>query len=53
MAAFIVQGGPAPCFLSKEVYDYIVGGIESITFDKWISKIKDARLLEAIHKVLI
>lgn len=31
MAASVVQGGLAPCFLSKEAFGYIVDGIDSVS----------------------
>ena len=30
LAASVVQSGPAPCFLSKEAFGYIVDGIDSV-----------------------
>jgi hypothetical protein len=50
-ATSIVQRGPAPCFLSKEVYSYIVGGIASVTPETWASKVKDEKLKCAIDEV--
>ena len=51
MAASIVQGGPAPCFLSEVAYLYMSEGVASITSEKWYPYIKDKNLLEAIDKV--
>jgi hypothetical protein len=53
MAGSIVQGGPAPCFLSEVAYLYISEGIASITSERWYPYIKDNSLLEAIDKVLL
>ena len=34
MAGSIVQGGPAPCFLSEVAYLYLSDGVASITNEK-------------------
>ena len=52
MAGFIVEGGPAPNFLSWEAYQYMVEGVAGITIDKWVPKMKDKNLKEAINKVV-
>ncbi|XP_028417782.1 G2/M phase-specific E3 ubiquitin-protein ligase-like [Dendronephthya gigantea] len=51
MAGSIVQGGPAPCFLSEEAYAYLVEGISNITTDGWVPQIKDKKLIDAISQV--
>ncbi|PFX30006.1 hypothetical protein AWC38_SpisGene5197 [Stylophora pistillata] len=39
MACSLIQEGPAPCFLSINVYDYFIDGIASVQSDKWASLI--------------
>lgn len=51
MAASIVQGGPAPCFLYEVAYLYLSDGVASITNEKWYPNMKDKSLLGAIDKV--
>ena len=51
MSASIVQGGPAPCFLSEEAYAYIVEGICSVTTEGWISQVKNKKMVDVIEKV--
>lgn len=51
MAGSIVQGGPAPCFLSEEAYAYMVEGVSSITTEGWVPQIKDKKLINAIDQV--
>lgn len=53
MAGSVVQGGPAPCFLSKEVFHYIVDGIDSVSTEDWIGKVQDNKLKWAINQVSI
>lgn len=35
MVLSFAQGGPAPCILAEEVFDYSVCGIESVTANTW------------------
>ena len=51
MAASFVQGGPAPCFLSKEAFGYIVDGIDSVSTEDWIPKVCNEKLKGAIEEV--
>ncbi|XP_044175527.1 G2/M phase-specific E3 ubiquitin-protein ligase-like [Acropora millepora] len=51
MAASVVQGGPAPCFLSKEAFGYIVDGIDSVSTEDWIPRVRNQRLKGAIEWV--
>jgi hypothetical protein len=51
MAGSIVQGGPAPCFMSNEAYAYMVEGVSSITTEEWVPQIKDKKLMDAIEQV--
>ncbi|XP_044170891.1 uncharacterized protein LOC114949567 [Acropora millepora] len=51
MAASVVQGGPAPCFLSKEAFGYIVDGIDSVSTEDWIPRVRNQRLKGAIEEV--
>ncbi|CAB3978943.1 G2 M phase-specific E3 ubiquitin- ligase-like [Paramuricea clavata] len=51
MAGSIVQGGPAPCFLSEEAYAYMVEGVSSITTEGWVPQIKDKKLINAIDQI--
>lgn len=51
MAASVVQGGPAPCFLSKEAFGYIVDGIDSISTEDWIPKVRNEKYKVAIEEV--
>ena len=53
MAASVVQGGPAPCFLSKEAFGYIVDGIDSVSTEDWIPRVRNQRLKGAIEWVRI
>ena len=49
MATSIVQGGPAPDFLSDWVYNYLSSGIEGVIVDE--IKIEDQRIRELIDRV--
>lgn len=51
MAASVVQGGPAPCFLSKEAFGYVVDGIDSVSIDDWIPKVCNEKYKGAIGEV--
>lgn len=51
MAASVVQGGPAPCFLSKEAFGYVVDGIDSVSIDDWIPKVRNEKYKGAIGEV--
>ena len=51
MASSIVQGGPAPCFLSSSVYDYIVNGVGSIQADDADEIVENLHLKNAINNV--
>lgn len=51
MAASVVQGGPAPCFLSKEAFGYVVDGIGSVSIDDWIPKACNEKYKGAIEEV--
>lgn len=51
MAASIVQGGPAPCFLSEEAYAYIVEGVSSVKTEGWLSQLKNKEMVDTIEKV--
>ena len=53
MAASVVQGVPAPCFLSKEAFGYIVDGIDSVSTEDWIPRVHNQRLKGAIEEVRI
>ena len=53
MAASVVQGGPAPCFLLKEAFGYIVDGIDSVSTEDWIPRVRNQRLKGAIEWVRI
>ena len=53
MAASVVQGGPAPCFLSKEAFGYIVDGIDSVSTEDWIPRVCNQILKGAIEEVRI
>ena len=46
MALSLAQGGPPPCIFAKEVFDYVVVGVESVTAEKWEGRIGEkAKLL--------
>ena len=47
----VVQGGPAPYFLSKEAFGYVVNGIDSVSTDDWIPKVHNEKYKGAIEKV--
>ena len=49
MATSIVQGGPAPDFLTDWVYQYLSSGINGITFDE--TKIKNQSVRQLIDKL--
>jgi hypothetical protein len=49
MATSIVQGGPAPDFITDWVYKYLSSGIDGITVDE--SKIQDQSVTQLINKV--
>ena len=49
MACSLIQGGPAPCFLS--VYDYLIDGMASVQSEKWASLIKDDFLRQSLERV--
>ena len=51
IAAYVVQGGPAPYFLSKEAFGYVVDGIDSVSTDDWIPKVHNEKYKGAIEKV--
>lgn len=51
MAASVVQGGPSPCFLSKEAFGYVVDGIDSVSTEDWIPKVCNEKLKGAIEEV--
>ena len=51
MACSIVQGGPAPRFLSMNVYDYIVDGMSSVQSERWSSLLRDDALKQSIERV--
>lgn len=51
MAASVVQGGPAPCFLSKEAFGYIVDGIDSVSTEDWIPKVRNEKYRGVIEEV--
>lgn len=51
MAASVVQGGPAPCFLSKEAFGYIVDGIDSVSTEDWIPKVCNEKYTGVIEEV--
>ena len=51
MASSVLQGGPAPCFLSEAAFQYILDGIDSVSTEKWIHKVQDAKLKWAIDQV--
>ena len=46
MALSFAQGGPAPCILADEVFDYLFSGMESVNAITWADRISDkAKLL--------
>ena len=49
MATSIVQGGPAPDFLSDWVYNYFSSGIEGVIVDE--TKIENQRIRNLIERV--
>ena len=51
MACSLIQGGPAPCFLSVNVYDYVIDGMASVQSEKWASLIKDDFLRQSVERV--
>ena len=51
MASSVVQGGPAPDFLSTSAFQYIVHGVSSFEADYANDIVKDAHLKEAIEKI--
>ena len=51
MASSIVQGGPAPGFLSSSMYAYIVNGVGSVRADDADEIVEDLHMKNAINKV--
>ena len=51
MAKSVVQGGPAPGFLSSSSFSYIVHGVSSINADDANDIVEDVCLKEAIEKI--
>lgn len=51
MACSLIQGGPAPCFLSVNVYDYFIDGMASVQSEKWASLVKDDFLRQSMERV--
>ena len=51
MASSIVQGGPAPSFLSSSVYAYIVNGVGSVRADDAGDIVENLQMKNAINKV--
>lgn len=51
LAAYVVQGGPAPYFLSKEAFGQVVDGIDSVSTDDWIPKVHNEKYKGAIEEV--
>ena len=49
MAASVFQGSPAPC--SKEALCYIVDGIDSVSTEDWIPKVRNEKYRGAIEEV--
>lgn len=47
----IIQGGPAPCFLSKEAFGYVVDVIDNVSTDDWIPKVHNEKYKGAIEEV--
>ena len=52
MASSVVQGGPAPDFLSTSSYAYMVHGVSSIKSDDADNVVEDDHLKKAIEKVI-
>lgn len=52
IAASIVQGGPAPCLFSPQVYNYIVHGISSVHAHNWCEQLKDDTIKITVEKVI-
>lgn len=53
MACSLVQGGPAPSFLSMNVYDYLVDGMSSVQSEKWASLVTDNSLRQSMERVIL
>ena len=51
MVTSVVQGGPAPCFLSNDMFSYVVFGVESIGITYPNDAVEDINLKDAIKKV--
>ena len=51
MASSLIQGRPAPCFLSVNVYHYLTDGMASVQSEKWASLIKDDVLRQSLERV--
>jgi len=43
------RGGAAPCFLSLNVYDYLIDGMASVQSEKWASLIKEDSLRQSME----
>ena len=53
MACSLVQGGPAPSFLSMLVYNYLVDGMSSIQSEKWTSLVTDNCLRQSMEGIIL
>lgn len=51
MACSLIQGGPAPSFLSANVYNYIVDGVSSVKSSEWVTYIDNNDLKNCVDKV--
>ena len=51
MGSSVVQGGPAPSFLSSSTYAYIVSGVGSVKTDDADEIVENLRMKNAVNKV--
>ncbi|XP_028390714.1 uncharacterized protein LOC114515623 [Dendronephthya gigantea] len=51
IASSIVQGGPAACLFSSQVYDYIVHGISRVQAHSWSGQLQDESIKTTIEKI--
>ena len=51
MGSSVVQGGPAPSFLSSSTYAYIVSGVGSVKTDDADEIVENLHMKNAVNKV--
>ncbi|XP_046842675.1 uncharacterized protein LOC124436755 [Xenia sp. Carnegie-2017] len=52
ISSSLAQGGPAPCFLAKNVFNYVAEGVNSIQANNWLELVHDANFKDEIDKLV-